>query len=481
MPDAILTCVKVIHAMSAKANCLNDPELKRKLQELRRTDNFTNFLYIARAWLVISLAIGGTVACYHWQEAAGFNLLWCVPVTVLAVLVVGASQHQLAGANHEASHYTLFKNRYLNELASDWLCMFPLFSSTYHYRLEHMAHHQFVNDPQRDTEHIQLRRSGHWLGYPVAKARFLGLLAKQIWLINLARYTFVRARYNAVGDDSNPNFQQRNRKLPLRVSVGYLIALVAVLAMLRRVGDPWLLAIVPAGLYVGVMASLAIMPLKWYPTSRLRPVLSPPAMAIGRVTFLTLLFCGLTWTQFLTGGPVCGFFLLLWVVPLVTSFPLFLILRQLVQHGNADRGRLTNTRIFHVHPLIRYAVFPFGMDYHLPHHMYATVPHYRLPACHQTLLEYTEYAEKAQLVEGYFLPRTHHAAGERHPTVLEVLGPEHTIQSEEIFIDDSVLEDCQQLSESTESLLGRDKGEPSMAAGVNRPHWDNAILRKTNL
>ena len=27
---------------------------------------------------------------------------------------------------------------------------------------------------------------------------------------------------------------------------------------------------------------------------------------------------------------------------------------------------------------IRFAVFPMGQDYHLPHHMFCTVPHYRL-------------------------------------------------------------------------------------------------------
>ena len=35
---------------------------------------------------------------------------------------------------------------------------------------------------------------------------------------------------------------------------------------------------------------------------------------------------------------------------------------------------LTNTRVFVVNPLVRYAVYSFGMDYHPPHHMYATVP-----------------------------------------------------------------------------------------------------------
>ncbi len=63
-------------------------------------------------------------------------------------------------------------------------------------------------------------------------------------------------------------------------------------------------------------------------------------------------------------------YVLLWLVPLFTSFSFFMILRQLVQHGNGDRGKLTNTRTFLLAPLINFAVFPMGQDYHLPHHLY---------------------------------------------------------------------------------------------------------------
>ena len=72
-----------------------------------------------------------------------------------------------------------------------------------------------------------------------------------------------------------------------------------------------------------------------------------------------------------------------------------MILRQLVQHGNGDRGWLTNTRVFFVNPLINFAVFPLGQDYHLPHHLFASVPHYRLKELHEVLLQCAEYREQA--------------------------------------------------------------------------------------
>ena len=116
-----------------------------------------------------------------------------------------------------------------------------------------------------------------------------------------------------------------------------------------------------------------------------------------------------------------------------------MILRQLVQHGNGGRGWLTNTRVFVLRPFIRFSVFPIGQDYHLPHHLFATVPHYRLRKLHEVLMEYPEYRQEAVVVEGYFLPP--HTPQTR-PTVLDVLGPDYAPRDRrEVHIDNTVLED----------------------------------------
>ena len=99
-----------------------------------------------------------------------------------------------------------------------------------------------------------------------------------------------------------------------------------------------------------------------------------------------------------------------------------MILRQWVQHGNADRGRYTNTRVFLVGPLVRYAVFPWGMDYHLPHHLMASVPHYNLKKLHEIMLRDPEYREKGVIVEGYFGDEENEHG---HPTAMGVLGEAH--------------------------------------------------------
>jgi fatty acid desaturase len=435
---------------------LQDAELKQKLQELRRTDNVTNLFYLLRTYAYLAAVIGGALWFYHYQATAGLSFWWNVPVTLLAIILVGAGQHQLTGLAHEASHHILLRNRLANDLVSDWLLLFPLFSSTQHYRLQHLAHHQFVNDPERDPDISQLRTSGHWLAFPLAKGAFLWTLLKQLWVPNLVRYMRIRAAYNAIPTDKNPYLRKgwKPSKLPVRVGILYMLGLVGLLALLVWRQDVPLLSTLPAALWAAAMAFFGLIPGRLYHQSRVHPVISMRAMSLMRITFVTALFWGLAWLSLLVTPWAAALYLLLWVVPIFTSFAFFMVLRQLVQHGNGGRGWLTNTRIFLVNRLINFAVFPVGQDYHLPHHLFASVPHYRLRALHELLLRYPAYREQAVVVEGYFLPAERPP---RNPTVLDVLGPEHAPPLQEVYIDNEVLEGEQ--VEDKEEILSQGEQE----------------------
>jgi fatty acid desaturase len=429
---------------------LNDQRVKEKLQDLRQTDNLTNIAYFLRTYLFLALAIGGTIAFYSVVAANEWSWWWDVPVTLVAIVLVGAGQHQLTGLAHEASHHILFKNRLLNDLASDWLCMFPMFSSTQHYRLQHIAHHQFVNDPDRDPDVSQLKTSGHWLSFPVSRSVFLRTLVAQLWLPNLFRYMRIRGAYNAVPTGKNPYLKKgwRPRKTAVRVGIAYMALLAGSLATLVYLEAPLLLAVVPALLWTAVMAFYVVIPDALYHQSRVHPVISMRAMTLMRICYVTLLFWVIAWLSLVVTPWAAAFYLLLWVLPIFTSFSFFMILRQLVQHGNGDRGWLTNTRVFFVNRCISFAVFPMGQDYHLPHHIFASVPHYRLRELHGFLLQCGEYRSQAVEVEGYFLP---YEKPPTKPTVLDVLGPQYHHRAVDVYIDNDVLEG-EQVEEKDEIL-----------------------------
>jgi fatty acid desaturase len=427
--------------VAAKPRSLGDAALKERLQELRQTDNLTNWYYVLRTYLYLALVIGAAVAFDVGRPAWGLVWWWNVPVAVVAIFLVGAGQHQLSGLAHEAVHHILFRNRYLNDLASDLFCMLPLFSNTHHYRLQHLAHHQFVNDPDRDPDVSQLQTSGHWLPFPLTRGQFYRALLKQLWLPNLMRFIRVRAAYNATGTGKNPYVRKGYRPSGLAVRVGilYLLTQVALLTALVRHGDAVLLAVLPTLLWAAVFVFYLLLPESKYHQSRVHPVISARVATVIRISYLTVLFNALAWITWTTGRWAGVYYLVYWLLPLLTSFAFFMILRQWVQHGNGDRGWLTNTRVFFVQRMINFAVFPVGQDCHLPHHMYATVPHYRLRRLHEALLECPEYREEALEVHGYFHSPERPQA---HPTVVDVLGPDYAPKEfHGVHIDNTVLED----------------------------------------
>lgn len=444
---------------------LKGPQLTAALQELRKTDNITNWFFLLGAYIYLALVIGGTIWFYDYQLNAGISFWWNVPITLLAIVLIGAGQHQLSGLAHEGVHHILFRNRKLNDLASDLLTMFPLFSSIHHYRLQHLAHHQFVNDPDRDPDISQLKTSGHWQNFPLAKRAFLTTLLKQLWVPRLIRFMRVRAAYNATGTDKNPYLLKGKKpsKTAVRIGLLYIVSLIGAVVGLFYARDPILLAAVPAAMWAVISLVYWRLPADKFHTSRVHPVIPLRYMTMLRLGYITLLFTTLAELTLLTGHMAGLYYVLLWLVPLFTSFSFFMILRQLVQHGNGDRGWLTNTRTFLVGRLIRFAVFPMGQDYHLPHHVFATIPHYRLKKLHEHLMHYEEYREHAVTVEGYFFP-PHQP--QTNPTVLDVVGPEYAARhTRDIHVDNTVMEGDE--FEEKEQLLEVGKRLQSKSSTVN--------------
>ena len=429
-----------------------DPRVKSRLRDFLVTDNTSNFLYVARAYLIAGLMIASAIAFFELRESLGLSFWWNIPVFLISLLVVGASQHQLAGGIHEAVHHTLFKNRKLNELISDWFCGFPILTSTYQFRLYHLAHHQFVNDPERDPDFALLKDSGHWMDFPVAKSNFLWMMIRQLLLIDLIRYILVRVKYNTVGSHSNSPYRKSDdqpRRIPSRIVIFYFMFVIASVFAIQKWGGLTQVILIPLAGWGVVTSIFYLLPDRFFEEARIKPVFHPRWMYAGLTLSFTLIVSSLAYVQISTGFMALRYFSLMWYGATVTTLPFFLILRQLIQHGNADRGWITNTRVFRMNFFVRYAVFPFGMDYHLPHHMYASVPHYRLKALHRFMMTIPEYSDHCRLVDNYIIPKNR---ADRKPTVLEVLGPEHATNNGEIHIDDSVLDDWE-VDEKEEILL----------------------------
>ncbi len=398
---------------------LNSRDLNALILPLRFLDNHTNLLYLLADYLTLGVVLAGTITFCEMRAGWGLAWAWNIPVVGLAVLLVGAVQHRFAGLAHEGSHYILLKNRFWNELVSDVFCMFPLFSTTAQYRLVHLGHHEFTNDWDRDPELLNMGKTRMMDSFPMSRGEFvLHFFARIFWPTTLLRYVWDNIYITTLGNSINPyqktlNKNPRGRIGPFRLTsllgLGYLGAMVAVMGYLSWYGDWAQLLLAPVALVGGAIAVIALLPDDWFFQSDMRPVYSSKVCSGMRLTWITLLECALAWSRHATGVEWGVYFWLLWVLPLFTSWPYYMLLRDLYQHANADDGKLTNSRVIICNPLLRWAMFIYGQDVHLTHHLYPAVPHYNLHALHRLLVENNdEYAEHVVECHGILWNRTGH-------------------------------------------------------------------------
>lgn len=387
---------------------LRNPELVHQINKLRRLDNVTNWPYLAREYFYCALVLVPTLWFYHRWESWGISWFWNIPVTLLAIFFVGLVQHRLVMLGHEASHYALFKNWKLNEIASNWLCFYPLWSMAYNYRLQHMAHHQYTNDPERDPDLIYMEISGQRFNYPMPIGRFLWdcVITLFFWIPGLVKNVVIRARFANQGGTIPPYMpQEKPSKVVFVIDLLYVVSLIATLTLFTLTQNTLLLAIVPVGWLAVLLVVTRLIPERLYVRTGVKPVIAPRRAIYQRCVYFTLLFTTMAWLSYSTGRPWLAYYLLLWIVPLFTTWSFFMLLREEIQHSNTGQGKFVDTRDFRGNPLVKWSLFPYNMDYHLGHHLFGMIPHYNLPKLDKLLSTTEVYRQNQLVVWGYLFSR----------------------------------------------------------------------------
>ena len=95
-------------------------------------------------------------------------------------------------------------------------------------------------------------------------------------------------------------------------------------------------------------------------------------------------------------------FLLLWWLPAFTGYSLVLRLRSIAEHAaiGDPKDELRQTRTTLAPFWLRFFLAPHSVNYHLEHHLYMFVPHYRLARVHR-LLEARGVLEHAEIATSY--------------------------------------------------------------------------------
>ncbi|WP_374029269.1 fatty acid desaturase family protein [Bdellovibrio bacteriovorus] len=108
---------------------------------------------------------------------------------------------------------------------------------------------------------------------------------------------------------------------------------------------------------------------------------------------------GFYWAALLGTVAVTGTwkeFLLYWMVPLATLFPMFQRIRSISEHFGLVRSHeLNGSRNTLAGPIESFFLSPHDVNYHLAHHLFPSVPHYNLKSLHKSLRAHPVYAEHA--------------------------------------------------------------------------------------
>ncbi|HEY0973175.1 MAG TPA: fatty acid desaturase family protein [Solimonas sp.] len=275
----------------------------------------------------------------NWRGAWAIASTWAVIAATFAVLaiwpnlftfvaalfVIAGRQLALAILEHEGAHGTLFKSRWANDVLTDWLCARPIWQSLHKYRAHHLGHHT------RTGTEADPDRTLH-VGYPTTR--------RSLW-------------------------RKFARDLSGITGLKLLFGLVLMDAGVIR----WTVA--------NDIERLPANGRRWhhYVATALRNM--TPMLIANGVLLTIFALSGHAWLY------------AVWVLAYVTPFPLLLRIRSIAEHGMLPDtpDMFQNTRTTRAGWLARISVAPFQVNYHLEHHVMASVPYWKLPLMHRWLRE----------------------------------------------------------------------------------------------
>lgn len=278
------------------------------------------------SWAVLSTwaVIGGTfaVVASTWEYLPVWGkLLMCIA----ALVILAGRQLALAIIMHDASHQSLFKTKWLNDIATDWLCARPIWNDLKKYRAHHLRHHSktsTVEDP--DLSLVE--------GFPTSKKSLMRKFFRDVSGITGLKFALGRVLMDVEKMEWTVSNDRR---------------------WISQEGRHWV----------------------DYPKAFLKN--SGGAIATNAALFSIL------WAA---GHPKLY---VLWILAYLTPFPLFLRVRSMAEHAGmpTSNSALTNTRSTKAGYIARALVAPIHVNFHKEHHLMATVPYFKLPKMHQMLLE----------------------------------------------------------------------------------------------
>lgn len=95
-------------------------------------------------------------------------------------------------------------------------------------------------------------------------------------------------------------------------------------------------------------------------------------------------------------------FVTYWIVPYITIYQVLNRIRLSTEHFHLPEEKLFQTRTVKLNLAERIVFSPHNLGYHTEHHLYPSVPFYRLPALHKKLMDAASYRDNIVVSKSYF-------------------------------------------------------------------------------
>jgi fatty acid desaturase len=114
--------------------------------------------------------------------------------------------------------------------------------------------------------------------------------------------------------------------------------------------------------------------------------------------------------------------LLYWVVPLLTVFLAIRYIRNVAEHYAVEHEHVLNeSRTVLANPVELWLIAPWGLNYHLEHHLFPGIPCFRLAELHRILMTREPFPQIAHITHGYFTGLLRDCATAPRPDLKELL------------------------------------------------------------
>lgn len=314
---------------------INEYLSKEEIKKLHVKSEWKGFVEIFSVWTWIAFAFALVGVIPYFTN----NNIVLIFAIIIALFIIGGKQLGCAIIMHDASHYSLFKSKKLNNIMGNFFGAYPIFNNIEQYRPYHFQHH--IATGTTDDPDINLVK-----GYPAKIASMMRKLIR-----DLIGMTGIKADIGLLAMHSGF----------IKYNLGNVIDKIP------NENRSW--KTIFRNAYYNLRGPIVV----------------------NSLLFLILFLCGQPYLY------------LLWIGANLTTNNFCLRIRSIAEHSVVEdtNNPYKNTRTTYANFLERILFAPLHVNYHLEHHLLQNMPSYNSPKLHKILLERGFY-KHGLLKDGYW-------------------------------------------------------------------------------